>query len=157
MCLSQGPWPHHITEQCRSLHHLVEKLIRARHLKQYVHSEEKCGKVSRNPATTTLTTLAAPRAIINYIYEGPVDEKYNSKQNRKRLLRATSIREQVSSIQLGFPPRGTRPIDGVITFPPVDPNRVLQPHEDALILTLRISDFDVRRILVDPGNSTDLL
>ena len=50
-----------------------------------------------------------------------------------------------------------RPIAGVITFPPVDPNRVLQPHEDALILTLGINDFDVRRILVDPGSSIDLL
>lgn len=48
-------------------------------------------------------------------------------------------------------------MDGIITFPPIDPNRVLQPHEDALILTLRISDFDVRRILIDQGNSVDLL
>ena len=48
-------------------------------------------------------------------------------------------------------------MDGIITFPPIDPNRVLQPHEDALILTLRISDFDVRRILIDLGNSVDLL
>ena len=48
-------------------------------------------------------------------------------------------------------------IDGIITFPPMVPNRVLQPHQDALILTLGINDFDVRRILVDPGNSADLL
>ena len=48
-------------------------------------------------------------------------------------------------------------MDRTITFLPINPNRVLQPHEDALILTLGISDFDVRRILVDPGNSVDLL
>lgn len=34
---------------------------------------------------------------------------------------------------------------------------VLQPHQDALILTLGIGDFNVRRILVDPGSSMDLL
>ena len=34
---------------------------------------------------------------------------------------------------------------------------MLQPHQDAIILTLGISDFDVRRILVDPGSSIDLL
>ena len=50
-----------------------------------------------------------------------------------------------------------RPIDEVITFPPIDPNRVLQPHQDVLILTLGINDFDVRRILIDPSNSVDLL
>ena len=49
------------------------------------------------------------------------------------------------------------PIDRVITFPPVDPNRVLQPHQDTLILTLGISDFDVRKILIDLGSSADQL
>ena len=34
---------------------------------------------------------------------------------------------------------------------------MLQPHDDALILTLGINDFDVRRILVDSGSSADLL
>ncbi|RVW31533.1 Retrovirus-related Pol polyprotein from transposon 17.6 [Vitis vinifera] len=42
-------------------------------------------------------------------------------------------------------------------FPPVDPTRTLQPHRDALILSLEIGDFDVRRILVDPGSSADLV
>ena len=56
-----------------------------------------------------------------------------------------------------MPNRSIHPIDGIITFPLVNPNRVLQPHKDALILTLGIGDFDVRRILVDPGSSTNLL
>ena len=38
-----------------------------------------------------------------------------------------------------------------IIFPPVYPTRLLQPHRGALILSLGIGDFDVRRILVDPG------
>ena len=50
-----------------------------------------------------------------------------------------------------------RPVDGIVTFPLVNASRVLQPHEDALVLTLRISGFDVRRVLIDPGSSTDLL
>lgn len=48
-------------------------------------------------------------------------------------------------------------MDNIITFPPVDLNRVLQSHEDALILKLGIGDFDVRGILVDPGSSANLL
>ena len=31
------------------------------------------------------------------------------------------------------------------------------PHYDALILTLCISDFDVHKVLVDPGSAADLL
>nr|CAN82058.1 hypothetical protein VITISV_010874 [Vitis vinifera] len=50
-----------------------------------------------------------------------------------------------------------RPVDDIVTFPFVKASRVLQPHEDALVLTLGISGFDVRRVLIDPGSSTDLL
>ncbi|RVX13178.1 hypothetical protein CK203_017889 [Vitis vinifera] len=39
---------------------------------------------------------------------------------------------------------GPSPIDGTIIFPPVDPTRTLQPHRDALILSLEIGDFDSR-------------
>ena len=31
------------------------------------------------------------------------------------------------------------------------------PHYDALVLTLCISDFDLRKVLVDPGITVDLL
>ena len=51
----------------------------------------------------------------------------------------------------------TKPKDGPISFPSVNPNRVLMPHYDALVLTLCISGFDVHRVLVDPGSAVDLL
>lgn len=47
-------------------------------------------------------------------------------------------------------------IDGTVTFPPIDANRVLQPREDAIILTLGVGGFNMRRILVYPGSSTNL-
>ena len=50
-----------------------------------------------------------------------------------------------------------RPIDGTIIFSLVDPTRILQPHHDALILSLKIGDFDMRCILVDLGSSTNLV
>ena len=51
----------------------------------------------------------------------------------------------------------TKPIDGPISFPPVNPNKVIVPHYDALILTHCIHCFDVHRVLIDPGSETDLL
>ena len=48
-------------------------------------------------------------------------------------------------------------IDGPISFPLVNLNRVIMPHNDALILTLYINGFDVHRVLVDPNNAADLL
>ena len=35
--------------------------------------------------------------------------------------------------------------------------RVITPHYGALILTLCINNFDVHRVLVDPGSTTELL
>ncbi|RVW78934.1 hypothetical protein CK203_052341 [Vitis vinifera] len=77
----------HTTEQCRSLHYLVERLIRARHLKQYVHTTGGQRETTRDLVVQALTTTATPRVVINYIHEGPAEDKYNSKWKRQRLLR----------------------------------------------------------------------
>ncbi|RVW62197.1 Transposon Ty3-I Gag-Pol polyprotein [Vitis vinifera] len=147
----------HTTETCRSLQYLVEKLIKAGHLKQYLRSDTK-GKVTsqhHNPGAPRAP--AAPKAIINYINGGPSDEEYDSRRKRQKLLRVASICERINSIRPGLTGGGPCPIDGTIIFPPVDPTRTLQPHRDALILSLEIGDFDMRHILVDPGSSTDLV
>ena len=86
-----------------------------------------------------------------------MDEEYNSKRKRHRLLRDASVRERVNTIRPGVTDGSAQPINGTIVFPPVDPTQILQPHRDALILSLGMGDFDVRRILVDPGRSTNLL
>ena len=50
-----------------------------------------------------------------------------------------------------------KPIDGFISFPSVNPNRVIVPHYDARVLTLYINGFDMHRVLVNPGSVADLL
>ena len=51
----------------------------------------------------------------------------------------------------------TKPIDGPISFPSVNPNWVIVPQYDVLVLTLYINGFDVHMVLIDPGSATDLL
>ncbi|KAL6327063.1 hypothetical protein AAG906_013810 [Vitis piasezkii] len=41
-----------------------------------------------------------------------------------------------------------RPVDCIGTFPLVNASRVLQLHKYALFLTLGISEFDVRRVMM---------
>ena len=69
----------HTTEACRCLHYLVERLIKAGHLKQYFRSDARGGDASRNHNSGTPKALAAPKAVINYINGGPSDEEYDSK------------------------------------------------------------------------------
>ena len=73
------------------------------------------------------------------------------------MLHAAFVMEWVNFIQYSLSDRGTRLEDGTITFPLINANRVLQPHKDALILTLRISGFELRRVLIDLSSSADLL
>ena len=147
----------HTTETCRCLQNLVERLIKEGHLKQYLCSDTGGRDTSQNRNSGAPRTLAAPKAVINYINGGPSDEEYDSKRKRQKLLRAASVRERINSIRPGLTRGGPRPIDGTIIFPPVDPTRTLQPHRDALILSLEIGDFDVRRILIDPSSSANLV
>ena len=48
-------------------------------------------------------------------------------------------------------------IDGPISFPLVNMNRIIVPHYDALVLTLCINEFDVHMVLIDPSSAADLL
>ena len=66
-------------EQCRSLHYLVERLIKARHLKQYIRSEARVRDTSRSCDSGTSRAPIVPKVVINYIHGEPLDEEYDSK------------------------------------------------------------------------------
>ena len=53
--------------------------------------------------------------------------------------------------------RAIQPVDDPISFPPINSSRVITPHHDALVLTLCINNFDVHRVLVNPGSAIDRL
>ena len=84
----------HTTKTCRSLHYMVEDLLKVGHLKQYIRTapkgkESSHGQGSRAPATPI-------RVVINYIHGGPLDDEYSSKRKRQRLLRAATVQEYIS-------------------------------------------------------------
>ena len=73
------------------------------------------------------------------------------------MLRAASIRARVNTVRAQENITTVQPIDDPISFPPINPTRVITPHYDALVLTVSINNFDVHRVLVDPGSAADLL
>ena len=48
-------------------------------------------------------------------------------------------------------------MDSPISFLPINLNKIIVPHYNALVLTLCISGFDVHKVLVDLGSATNLL
>ena len=55
-------------------------------------------------------------------------------------------------------PNGARiELQSVVGFLDQDKIRTIQPHDDALVVTIRIRGYDVRRVLVDQGNGVEIM
>ncbi|RVX00611.1 hypothetical protein CK203_030393 [Vitis vinifera] len=119
----------HTTEACISLRYMVEDLLKAGHLKQYVQTVPK-GQES-------------PHVQFQKEKAETATSSYGSGTHE---LHPTGIS------QWEHPSHRWD-----IVFPTLDPARALQPHRDALILTIGVGDYDVKRISVDPSSSADLL
>ena len=138
---------------------MVEKLIRVSHLRQYLR-EPTCGTTAApaaDRAAVDIEHASEPRPTINFILGEPADNQYQTKKQRRRMLRAASVRATVNTIRDRGDISPVLPVDGHISFSPINPTRVITPHYDALVLTVCINSFNVHSVLVDPGSAADLL
>ena len=138
---------------------MVERLIRAGHLRRYLR-EPTCGATVAPTADRAIVKIEhapEPRRTINFILGGPADSQYQSKKERRRMIRAASIRARVNFISNRGDVSTVLPVDDPISFPPINLTWVITPHYDALVLTVCINSFDVHRVLINPGSAADLL
>ena len=74
------------------------------------------------------------------------------KKARKTYLR------MVQNVQLtGSVPKIARRECPIIGFSEEDARRLHHPHDDALVISIRIKDYNMHRVLIDNGSSTDIL
>ena len=113
----------HETNRCQSLKFLVEKLIRAGHLRRYIR------ELTRGTETTPAADRAIagvehpsePRPTINFILGGPADDQYQSKRQRRRMLRVASARAQINTISTPWSSKAIQPVDGPISCDTLNP------------------------------------
>ena len=55
------------------------------------------------------------------------------------------------------PKRAKVLIQPILGFSDEDKVRTIQSHDDALVVTLRIGGYDVRRVLVDQGSTVEIM
>ena len=76
----------HETNHCQSLKFLVEKLIRAGHLRRYIR--EPTRRVAVTPTADRVVVdiehASGPRPAINFILGGPADSQYQSKSRGEK-------------------------------------------------------------------------
>ena len=58
---------------------------------------------------------------------------------------------------MGFIPKIARRESPIIGFSKDDARHLYHPHDDALVVSLRVGDYNVHRMLVDNGSSADIL
>ena len=76
----------------------------------------------------------------------------SSKKARKTYLR------MVQNVQLtGTVLKIARREGPIIGFSEEDARRLHHPHDDALVVSMRVGDYNMHRVLVDNGSSTDIL
>ena len=76
----------------------------------------------------------------------------SSKKTRKTYLR------MVQNVQLtDFEPKIAQWESPLIGFSEEDARRLHHPHDDALVVSIRVGDYNVHRVLVDNGSSADIL
>ena len=76
----------------------------------------------------------------------------SSKKARKTYLM------KVQNVQLmGSIPKITRRESPIIGFSEEDARRLHHPHDDALVVSVRVGDYNVHRMLVNNGSSADIL
>ena len=76
----------------------------------------------------------------------------SSKKACKTYLKIVQNVQPTSSV-----PKMLRIDNPVIEFLEEDARRLHHPHDDALVISIRVRDYNTHRVLVDNGNSVDIL
>ena len=119
----------HETNQCQSLKFLVEKLIWAGHLKRFIW-EPSYGTETTPAADRSIVATehpSKPRRTIEYVLGGLIDDQYQSKKQRLKMLCEATVRARVNTIRTRKSSTVVQPIDGPISFPLINLTRSSLP------------------------------
>ena len=76
----------------------------------------------------------------------------SSKKARKTYLRMVQNVQTIGSV-----PKIARRESPIIGFSEDDARRLHHPHDDAFVISFRVGDYNIHRMLVDNGSSADIL
>ena len=71
--------------------------------------------------------------------------------------RVMSVSQRLDEGSSSRPKRVRSGASLVLGFSEEDKRGTIQPHDDALVVTIRIGGYDVRRVMVDEGNAAEVM
>ena len=152
----------HLTEDCYKFKCLLERLVSKGHVSEYVNpnltKQTKVGQSNDLPRGSG----TAPTGVIHVILS-PLCTSLSPASYRSDLRKAFHLRQSIGiSDSAHLVPRlcleahGSS-VNGTISFSDSDLHDVQLPHNNPLVITLRIGNYDVKRVLVDQGSFAEVM
>ncbi|XP_028103613.1 uncharacterized protein LOC114302741 [Camellia sinensis] len=141
------------TEDYLPLKQHLEELVATDHLDRYIDRGVKAVPQALAEPNSLVALDAPVQGIINVIHG--IVEPTRVCELWGMIKKAEHIRE-VLSVQPAVK-RGNTEVKDVLRFSSQDLDHIQMPHNDALVVTLHMKDFDIRHILIEQGSSIEVM
>ena len=131
----------HTIEDCKTLWTHLELLVKEGMLQQFLYRPNGQGDQSRSRAQVNASSRPL-LGIINVIFIA--SRKIGSQPSR--VMSVTQLPTEESN---RMPKRARMEARLTLSFSNEDKVGTIQPHDDALVITLRIGGYDVKRVMAD--------
>ncbi|XP_050258824.1 uncharacterized protein LOC126703795 [Quercus robur] len=139
----------HTTEDCKNLWDHLDQLVREGKLKHLLHhTNSRGGQTNSEPKRDD--SSRPPLGMINVIFAA----LGRTGSCPSRVMFVARLPAESSNPK---PKRARVEILLVLGFLDEDKIRIIQPHDDALVVTFRIEGYDVKRVLVDQGSAIEVM
>ncbi|XP_050281789.1 uncharacterized protein LOC126722675 [Quercus robur] len=140
--------PGYAIKDCRNLKNHLDQLVRKGKLGHLLHHSN--GRQGQTNVKTQRDTLRLPIGMINVILAAP--GRTDSHPSRVMFVAwppaESDDRESKKAKRMASPMLGFSDEDKVGT---------IQPHDDVLVVTLRIGGYDVKKVLVDQASAVEVM
>ena len=133
----------HTIEYCKNLWDHLEQLVQEGRLKHLLHHSSGRGGQSSS-AFQGNATPKPPLGTINVIFATPG----RTGSCPSRIMSVSCYSDEDSN---SMPKRIKTNVPLVLSFSDANKQGTIQPHDDTLVVTLRIGGYDVKRVMVDQG------
>ena len=139
----------HTTEDCKSLWDHLDQLVGEGKLKSLMHHSS--GQGNQMSSNSKKNATSGPNlGIINVIFATPGRNGYCP----SRVMSMARLSSDEGVLELKMAKVLIQP---TLDFSDEDKVGTIQPHDDTLVVTLRIGGYDVRRALMDQGSAVEIL
>lgn len=136
-------------EDYRSLWDHLDQLVRDGKLGHLLHNFSGRGN-QMSLESQGINSSKPPLGTINVVFVAP-------RRTRSLPLKVMSVARSLAIDSCQDPKRAKVAAQLVIGFSDEDKMGTIQPHDDALVITLRIGGYDVKKVMVDQSSAVEIM